>query len=100
MKNSAPDHLSADARAWWDHLTNEYDIADSGGRLLLQTAMEAFDRMRGAAARVAEDGEMVADRFGQLKAHPMLTVERDARSQMLMSLKQLNLEVHDIILSL
>lgn len=92
----APEHLSESARQWWDSLTDEYGIDDQAGLLLLQTALESFDRMRDAQSAIARDGSILPDRFGQLKAHPALTVERDARGQMMAALKQLNLDIEPL----
>lgn len=96
MKTSAPEHLSAAAKGWWQEITDEYAIDDRAGLLLLQTALEAFDRMKSAQAAIERDGELVKDRFEQLKPHPLLTTERDARSQMLAALKQLNLDLEPL----
>lgn len=99
MKNSgpkAPAHLSREAKAWWRKLTSEFRLDDTAGRLLLQTALEAFDRMRECQAAIGRDGAVVVDRFEQTKAHPALAAERDARSQMLAALKQLNLDVEPL----
>ncbi len=74
----------------------EYAISDPGGRLLLATGLEAFDRMREAQKAIKADGATVQDRFGQPKAHPLLTVERDSRAQMLMCLKALNLDLEPL----
>lgn len=92
----APKHLSATAQDWWNELQAEYPISDSGGRLLLQTALEAFDRMKSAAAEIDRDGETIKDRFDQVKAHPALVAEKDARSQMLAALKQLRLDIEPV----
>lgn len=91
-----PKDLSTEARTWWKRLVSEYAIDDDAGLLLLQTAMEAFDRMRAAQEAIREDGVTVLDRFGQRKAHPLLPAERDARSQMLVALKALNLDVEPL----
>jgi P27 family predicted phage terminase small subunit len=93
MKNPAPSHLSREARAWWRKLTTEYAIEDEAGRLLLATALEAFDRMRQCQSAIEKDGQTVTDRFDQVKPHPLLSAERDARSAMLAALKALNLDV-------
>ena len=74
----------------------EYEIIDPAGLLLLQTALESFDRMRGAQESIATVGATVTDRFGQLRAHPMITVERDARAAMLAALKALNLDLEPL----
>lgn len=95
-RNGVPDHLTTEAASWWQRLTKEYDIGDDAGRLLLQTALESFDRMRGCQSAIARDGAMIKDRFEQLKPHPLLATERDARAQMLAALKALNLDIEPL----
>ena len=92
----APKTLSPEARGWWRRLAAEYDVGDQAGLLLLQTALEAFGRMRGAEQRIKADGLVLTGRDGQVKNHPLLTVERDTRSQMLMALKALNLDLEPL----
>ena len=97
LKNSGPrKSLSAEARAWWRKLAAEYSIQDEAGKLILQTAMEAFDTMRTAQAQIAKDGRTFRDRFNQIRAHPLLPVERDSRAAMLAALKQLNLDLEPL----
>lgn len=91
-----PTTLSGEAAGWWKRLITEYGIEDEAGLLLLQTALESFQRMRQAQEVIAEDGPQVKDRFDQLKAHPLLTVERDSRAQMMMALKALNLDLEPL----
>ncbi|WP_346433172.1 P27 family phage terminase small subunit [Natronospira bacteriovora] len=91
-----PENLSPEAADWWSRLVTEYALDDDAGRLLLQVALEAFDRMRDAQATIKRDGETVLDRFGQPKAHPLLPTERDSRGQMLAALKQLNLDLEPL----
>lgn len=88
-----PATLSAEARGWWRHLVTEYGIQDKAGLLLIQTALEAFDRLRECQTAIKHDGQMILDRFGQRRAHPLLPAERDARAQMLQALKALNLDI-------
>ena len=102
MKNSAPQPpkapkgLSREACRWWRRLTTEYEIGDDAGRLILMTALEAFDRMREAQAVLTLDGLTIKDRFDQVKAHPLCVVERDNRAQMLSALKALNLDIEPL----
>lgn len=91
-----PSSLSAPAKTLWRKLVKDYDIEDQAGLLLLGTALEAFDRMKQCQAAIKRDGPMVRDRFGQLKSHPLLPTERDARSQMLAALRALNLDIEPI----
>lgn len=91
-----PKTLSTEASSWWKKLIEDYAINDEAGFLLLQTGLEAFDRMRGAQEVIRREGLQVKDRFDQAKAHPLLTVERDSRAQMLMALKALNLDLEPL----
>lgn len=91
-----PKHLSKEARKWWSQLQVDYQIDDTAGQLILSTAAEAFDRMRGAQATIAEEGAVVRDRFGQPKAHPATVAERDSRAAMLNALKALNLDLEPL----
>lgn len=102
MKSSAqkrrnpPKTLSREARGWWKKLVADYEFDDEAAYLLLQTALEAFDRMREAQATIAADGAVILDRFDQKKAHPSVTTERDSRSQMIQALKSLNLDLEPL----
>jgi DNA-binding MarR family transcriptional regulator len=84
--------LTPEAQKLHEKLRKEYGIEDSGGLLILQTAFEAFDRMRAAQRAILQTGMSFTDRFNQLKANPLLTIERDARAQYLAALKMLNLD--------
>jgi P27 family predicted phage terminase small subunit len=87
MKNSRaepkpPATLSPAAKRWFREIVAEYGISDPGGLLVLQSACEAFDRMRQAQRILADEGLTTRDRFGQVRAHPAILVERDSRGQM------------------
>ena len=88
-----PAGLTKAAKQWWAEIQDEFSIDDPAGLLLLQTAMTAFDRMKQAAATIKKDGAVVVDRFGQQRAHPAVTTERDSRAGMLAALRALNLDV-------
>lgn len=88
-----PDHLSDEAQALWTSLQNAYDLADDYGQLLLRTALEAFDRAQGARLAILREGATVPDARGALRAHPLISVERDARAAMLAALKALRIDV-------
>jgi len=96
MGTKAPKHLSKEAKALWARLLKEYNIEDEAGLLILQTAMESFDRMRESQAIIKTEGMQVTDRFDQKKAHPLTTVERDSRAAMLAALKALNLDLEPL----
>jgi hypothetical protein len=77
-------------------LISEFAIDDSGSVSLLVTAMEAHQRMRRARERVAKDGEVFKNRFGELRPHPCIAVERDARDGYLRALRALRLELKPV----
>lgn len=91
-----PKNLGREATKLWRKIQGEYGITDEAGLLILATACEAFDRMRLSQEILSKEGMTVADRFGQPKAHPMTTVERDSRAAMLAALKQLNLDLEPL----
>lgn len=100
LKNSAsnnlprpPAGLSAASKKLWRELRDQYGISDSAGLLILASAMQAHTRAERARAIITKEGEVVLDRFQQRKANPACQVERDARSGMLMALRQLKLEL-------
>ncbi|CAN0488124.1 unnamed protein product [Phaeothamnion confervicola] len=88
-----PKDLSPEAKKWWLALHGEFAIEDAAGRLLVDTAARAFDRMTAAREEITKSGMLVADRFGQPRPHPMLTVERDARTALMTALRGLHLEI-------
>ena len=99
MKTSTPrppKGISEEAKAWWKAITTEYAVDDEAGRLLLETALQAFDRMRQAQTLIAEHGAVTKDRWGQLRPNPACTIERDSRAAMLAALKALNLDLEPL----
>jgi len=91
-----PAGLSVAARSWWKKLLAEYQIEDGAGLLLLENAMQAFDRMHQASDLIAKHGAVTVDRFGQLRPNPACTIERDSRAAMLAALKALNLDLEPL----
>lgn len=99
MKNSTyktPPGLSAAAKEWWKKLATEYEIDDAAGLLLLETALQAFDRMHQARELITQHGAVTMDRFNQLRPNPATTIERDSRAAMLGALKALNLDIEPL----
>jgi P27 family predicted phage terminase small subunit len=93
---TAPRGLSHAAASWWKRFVNEYQIDDECGVFLLEQALRAYDRMQAASALIAQHGEVTEDRFGQLRANPAASIERDARAAMLAAFRQLNLSVEPL----
>jgi len=92
----APSGLSSAAGEWWKKLVCDFSIDDSGGLLLLETALQAFDRMHEARGLIETHGAVTFDRFGQLRPNPATVIERDSRAAMLSALKALNLDLEPV----
>lgn len=88
-----PKSLGPDGRELWRHLQGGYAIVDPGGLALLRTASEMRDLEKQAMQEARRDGLVTVDKYGQRRSHPLLTVARDARSQMLSALRLLHLDV-------
>ncbi len=97
MKNSprAPKQLSREAKAWWAKLMREWEFGPDA-LLLLESVLEAFDRMRQAQAVLAREGITSMDRFGQLKVHPCALIERDSKALLLRYVKSLGLDLEPL----
>ena len=62
-------------------------------KLLLLQAARAWDRCEQARLRIAKDGCYVANRFGELRAHPGVAVERDSRLAFARLVRELCLDI-------
>lgn len=98
MKKSTPppSHLKTGARSMWKKLLTDYLIEDAGGLALLQAACESFQRAQEARRLIDKEGAVIKDRFGQRKAHPAVSIERDNRAQMISALRALKLAPEDM----
>jgi phage terminase small subunit len=92
-KIEPPAGLNAAGQKLWNAIEAEYDIRDSGGLALLESACRAEDDIVNFRRIVAEAGSMIMDRFGQLKPHPLLASIRDCESTKRQALKALHLDV-------
>lgn len=90
-KNVRPE---AKKEAW--ELAEEYGITDVGGIIHLRTFASAFTLELNSTDIVQKEGLTIKDRFGQVKAHPLCSVIRDARAQKLAALKALNLDLEPL----
>jgi phage terminase small subunit len=88
-----PSHLKPCEAAMWRKLVAEHEFGDVASLALLKTALESHQRARLSREQIDEEGATVGDRFGQLKSHPLLAAERDARSSFIGALKALNLDL-------
>ena len=95
-KLKPPQHLKQHGAAFWTEVQAEYSIDDGAGLALLTAAAEALDRMRAAQESIEKHGELVLDRYQQLKTNPACVLERDSRVGFLAALRQLNLDIEPL----
>lgn len=89
----APEHLSDEARDLWGKYVVDHNLYDTNQLTHLNTAMEAFDRMRQAQKVVTNDGILVEDSKGKPLPHPAIKIEERARMAMITALAKLNINV-------
>lgn len=87
------ENIRPEAKLATRKLIDEYDISDRGGIELLLAFAGAYTTELNCQDQIDIDGLTILDRFKQVKVHPLLATMRDARSQRIMALKALNLDV-------
>jgi len=91
MKGPPPDASPA-ARAFYARVEAEYGLDDPDARMTMYMLCRHFDRAEEAAALVREQGQLIpGPRAGAMRANPCISVERDARSNLLKCLAHLGL---------
>jgi P27 family predicted phage terminase small subunit len=93
-KSIAPRHLRAKTRAWWSMVVATYQL-ESHHERLLTLACEAWDVGQLATERISADGLWVTDRFGAVKPHPAVAIQRDARLGFARLIRELNLDADE-----
>lgn len=87
-----PAHLSAASRALYRGIVADYVLEPLHVRLLTE-ALGSLDRAEQARTQLDRDGLTATTRLGELKSHPLLLVERDARNTFARLMKQLGLDL-------
>ena len=72
-----PGHLSARSIRLWRSVAERYEFEDEE-LTTLSLALDALDTADTARRRLEKDGQLIADRFEQLKPHPSVQIQRDA----------------------
>jgi phage terminase small subunit len=92
LKRSPKAPSSENAREWWRSCLEAYVLEDHHLRLL-QLAAESWDRCQEARIILARDGVVFTDDRGNVRAHPAVSIERDARLAFARLLRELDLDV-------
>ena len=93
--NKPPPHLSPEAKSIWAKLCEEFTLTDAGALELLRAGLESFDRAQAARILIEKHGLVIMDRFGVVKANPLLSCERDSRAAYVHALKVLGMDIID-----
>jgi hypothetical protein len=86
-----PAHLAEPERALWASAVADFDLESDTALAVLTTGLEAHMRIAEIRHQIAVDGLTILDKFGQIKIHPLLAAERDARAGWLAAVKALGL---------
>jgi P27 family predicted phage terminase small subunit len=73
----APAHLADPERQIWSDVVRDWQ-GTSAAYAVLVAGLEAHQRARECREIIAEEGLTIAGRDGQVKSHPLCTVERDS----------------------
>jgi hypothetical protein len=76
----------------WDDIVREYGLS-RGGEILLNIALQSLARARHCSEVIDAQGAVIAGRRNILKPHPLLGVERAARSFCASIFKKLKIDL-------
>ena len=94
-KRIAPAHLETETAKWFESVLTDYELEPHHIRLLVLAA-EAWDRCNQARGLIAVEGLTIRDRFGQMRAHPAVSIERDSRIAFSRLIRELNLCAEEV----
>ena len=89
--NRVPKHLGRDAKEFWKETVRDYEL-EPHHVLILTGACECMDRIAEARKRIEVEGCYLANRRGELRAHPANQVERENKILLARLLRELNLD--------
>lgn len=87
-----PDWVQPPERAFWEATVRDY-VIEGPALAMLEVACSAMQRLREARDVLDREGLVIPGRYeGMTRQHPLVTVERDARVQLLRALRELDLD--------
>ena len=87
-----PDWVQPPERAFWEATVRDY-VIEGPALAMLEVACSAMQRLREARDVLDREGLVISGRYeGMTRQHPLVTVERDARVQLLRALRELDLD--------
>jgi P27 family predicted phage terminase small subunit len=91
MYPQPPSHLSQSAAAWWRSCVERFVLEEHHFRLL-QLCCEAWDRAQAAREQIDREGLTYSSPKGDLRPHPAIAIERDARLAVARLVRELDLD--------
>jgi P27 family predicted phage terminase small subunit len=88
----SPSHLRQRGRELWRAVAGQFELEDYGWTIL-RLAAEAADRAEEAREVLATSGLTISDRYGGVRSHPCVGIERDARLAVARLVRELGLDV-------
>ncbi len=89
---TAPRHLKAATRRWWQSVVTTWELQPHHLRLLT-LAGEAWDRCQQAREQIHAEGLTVGTKSGGPRLHPCVRVEQDSKILFSRLLRELDLDV-------
>lgn len=86
-----PKHLRKPTQLWVKSVLSDYDLEEHHFKLLVSAA-DSWDRICAAREVIDEQGMTYTDRFGQPKARPEVSIERDNKVVLARLLRELALD--------
>jgi len=96
-KPPAPEGLPQESRDLWCGLRADLEAVNAGAAtaevdlVVLEQVLRARDRLQAVSQKLDADGVTVAGSKDQVRPHPLLSVERALRAEVVAGLKQLGL---------
>jgi P27 family predicted phage terminase small subunit len=90
-----PTDLGKAGSALWQTITNEYEVADAGGREVLRQACAAKDTIADCVEQIAREGMTLRTAQG-FRAHPLIKVEQASRAFLVRCLHRLGLDLEPV----
>lgn len=90
---AAPARLSARSKKLWTSILSRCRLEDEH-RVLLEESLHALDRAEAARERLRREGLTVEGSHGGLSVHPLVAVERDARSAVMRGFRLMGLDLY------
>lgn len=87
-----PAHLRAETKSWWRRVVAEYQLEQHHLKLL-QLAAESWDRANEARESLAISGLTFVDDRRNVRANPLIAVEKDAKALFMRALGALQLDL-------